>query len=114
MKKLTISLTVLFVAMAMTTKAQVIMYDDHEIPSTHNSGVPIVDSDGDDVTIKSDSTIYNADIIIKDRFGNVMHHSVETLGPAGTTISVPNNDGISEKATIDIYYDRKRLCGYFE
>lgn len=111
MKKISISLTALFVA--MTTQAQVIMYDNHEIPSTHNSGIPIVDSDGNEVTIKSDSTIYNADIVIKDKSGNVMHHSVETLGPMGTTIFVPDNYGISEKATIDIYYDRRHINGYF-
>ena len=68
----------------------------------HNSGIPIVSSDGDDVTIKSDSTIID------------MHPSTQTVGPAETTLYVPNTDGDSEKTTIDLYYDRRHLSGTFE
>lgn len=43
-----------------------------------------------------------------------MHHSIQVIGPDETTIYVPSIDGDSEKTTIDFYYDRKHLSGYFE
>ena len=71
MKKSFILTLGLFVATAMTAKTEVSMYDLHGKPAGHNSCIPIVNSDGDDITIKSDSTIYNVDIVIRDQFGNV-------------------------------------------
>ncbi len=82
-------------------------------PPVHNSGIPIVEENGDDVTIKCDSTLYDVDVIIRDQFGNVIHRSTQTIGPDETAIYVPSSDGDSEKATIDLYYDRKHLSGYF-
>ena len=84
------------------------------IGNAYYSGIPIVDSDGDDITIKSDSTIYNVDVVIRDQFGNVMHHSTQNIGPMETTISVQDYDDGTEKMTIDIYYEERHLCGYFE
>ena len=43
-----------------------------------------------------------------------MHHSTQTIGSNETTIYVPSTDGDSEKTSIDLYYDRKHLSGYFE
>lgn len=114
MKKSFILTLGLFVATAMTAKTEVSMYDLHGKPAGHNSCIPIVNSDGDDITIKSDSTIYNVDIVIRDQFRNVMHQSTQTIGPMETTISVPDSDGFSEKTTIDLYYDRKHLSGSFD
>ena len=79
----------------------------------HNSGIPIVSSDGDDVTIKSDSIITDMTVVIRDQYGNVMHQSTQTVGPDETTLYVPNTDGDSEKTTIDLYYDRRHLSGTF-
>lgn len=79
----------------------------------HPHAIPIVDEDGDEVTIKCDSTLLDVDIVIRDQYGNVMHHSTQTIDPNETTIYVPDTDGDSEKTTIDLYYDRKHLCGYF-
>ena len=83
-------------------------------PGGPHSGIPIVSSDGDDVTIKSDSTIIDMTVVIRDQYGNVMHQSTQTVGPAETTLYVPNTDGDSEKTTIDLYYDRRHLSGTFE
>ena len=80
----------------------------------HNNSIPIVTSDGDDVNLKCDSTLYNVDVVIKDQYGNVMHQSTQIIGPSETTIYVPSTDGDSEKTTIDLYYDRRHLSGYFE
>ena len=76
--------------------------------------VPIVTYDDDDVTIKSDSTITDVTVVIRDQYGNVMHQSTQTVGPAETTLYVPNTDGDSEKTTIDLYYDRRHLSGTFD
>lgn len=114
MRKHFISLLGLIVAIAITAKTEVTMYDLHGKPAEHNSGIPIVDTEDDQITIKSDSTIYNVEIIIRDQLGNVMHRSTQNIGPMETTISLPDHGDGTEKTTIDIYYDRKRLSGYFE
>lgn len=99
-RTLTMAFATLF-ALSINAKTQVTIYDikGHLPPS--NSGIPIIESDDDEITIKSDSTIYNVDIVIRDQFGNIMHHSTQDIGPMETTISVPDADGFSEKAIYD-------------
>ncbi len=80
----------------------------------HGSCVPTVTEDCDDVTIKCDSTLYNVEIVIRDRHDAVMHQSTQPVGPEGTTIHVPDAGDDREKATIDLYYDRKHQTGFFE
>ena len=53
-------------------------------------------------------------VVIRDQYGNVMHQSTQTVGPAETTLYVPDTDGDSEKTTIDLYYDRRHLSGTFD
>lgn len=112
-RALTTSL-VIFLALSINAKTQVTMYDVKGHLQPNNSGVPIVNTDGDDVTIMSDSTLYNVDVVIRDQYGNVMHHTVENIGPMETTISIPEGDGMSEKTTIELYYDRRHLRGTFD
>ncbi len=116
--KIVLSLIVgLFIApciMMGQTKVDLSRHEGGHIDSGHNNSIPIVTSDGDDVNLKCDSTLYNVDVVIKDQYGNVMHQSTQTIGPSETTIFVPSTDGDSEKTTIDLYYDRRHLSGYFE
>ena len=102
------------IAIMANAQKKVDLTDKSLMPPSHNSGIPIVNSDGDDVNLKCDSTLYNVDVVIKDQYGNVMHQSTQTIGPSETTIYVPSTDGDSEKTTIDLYYDRRHLSGYFE
>ena len=97
-------------------RANVELSYDHTttVSDGHPCIIPTVTSENDDVTISSDSTIYNVDIIIKDQYGQVLHQSTQTIDPTGTVVSVPNYGSDSEKTTIDLYYDRQHLCGYFE
>ena len=81
--------------------------------SGHPCGHPSVSYDDDEITIKSDSTIYDVSVVVKDQYGNVMHQSTQMVGSEGTVIYVPDTGGDSEKTTIDLYYDRKHLSGYF-
>lgn len=90
------------------------IHHDLDVIVGHPHSIPIVEEDDDEVTIKCDSLINNVDVVIRDQYGNVMHHSTQTVGPSETTIYVPSTDGDSEKTTIDLYYDRKHLSGYFE
>ena len=89
-------------------------YHPLDIKAGHPYVIPNVTYDGDDVTIKSDSTITDMTVVIRDQYGNVMHQSTQTVGPAETTLYVPNTDGDSEKTTIDLYYDRRHLSGTFD
>ena len=114
MKRNIIAVMAFLIAASLNAKTEVTVYDLSAHPSVHNSGKPIVNHDGDDVTIRCDSTINDVDIVIRDQYGAVMHQSTQTIGPNETTIYVPSTDGDSEKTTIDLYYDRKHLSGYFE
>ena len=73
----------------------------------HPCGHPSVSYDDDEITIKSDSTIYDVGVVVKDQYGNVMHQSTQTVGSEGTVIYVPDTGGDSEKTTIDLYYDEQ-------
>lgn len=75
--------------------------------SGHPCGHPSVSYDDDEITIKSDSTIYDVGVVVKDQYGNVMHQSTQTVGSEGTVIYVPDTGGDSEKTTIDFYYDEQ-------
>lgn len=111
-KKLAIAV-LLLLAFKANAQTPVPMHDLSTHPTTHNSGVPVVNSSGDDVNLRCDTTLNNVDVVIRDQYGNVMHRSTQTISPSETTIYVPNT-GDSEKTTIDLYYDRKHLSGYFE
>ena len=76
-----------------------------EVDSGHPCGHPSVSYDDDEITIKSDSTIYDVGVVVKDQYGNVMHQSTQTVGSEGTVIYVPDTGGDSEKTTINLYYD---------
>lgn len=113
--KTTLTTTLLGVLIALSTNAKTLitMCDCKGQPKSGNSSTPIVTSEGEEITIKSDTLLYNAEIVIRDQFGNVIHHSVENIGPMETVIFVPEDDGFNKKATIDLYYDRRRFCGNF-
>ena len=46
----------------------------------HPCGHPSVSYDDDEITIKSDSTIYDVSVVVKDQYGNVMHQSTQMVG----------------------------------
>lgn len=103
-----------FAAPSYATVGNVELSYDHSqtVKTGHPHAIPTVTTDDDDVTIKCDSTLFNVDVIIRDQYGNVMHRSTQTISQSETTIYIPNTCD-SEKTTIDLYYDRKHLSGYF-
>lgn len=82
------------------------------IHTSHPSAHPTVTYDDDEVTIKSDSTIQDLNVVIRDQYGQVLYNSAVTVSQSGTIIYVPD-DGDSEKTTIDLYYNREHAKGYF-
>lgn len=99
---------------ATATKVDLSYDHSHDITKGHPYVIPTVTTDDDDVTIKCDSTIYDVDVVIRDQFGNVMHHSTQVIGPNETVIRIPDTGDEREKATIDLYYDKKHLTGYLD
>lgn len=85
-----------------------------EVKTGHPCARPSVSYDDDEITIKSDSTIYDVNVVIRDQYGNIMHQSTQTISEEETTIYVPDLDASSVKTNIDLYYDREHLTGYFE
>lgn len=113
MKIKTITSLAIFFATNLNAQTPVPIQNIGNHPTVHNSGIPTVNNDGDDVNIRCDSTINNVNIIIKDQNGNIMHQSVQTISPIETTLSV-QDDCESRKATIDLYYNRRHLYGVFD
>ena len=114
MKKIIISVFLISLSLSTYAKDKIILRNLGTVSAPHPNAVPTVTSDGDDVNLTCDSLINNVDIVIRDQYGNVMHQSTQTIGPNETTLYVPSTDGDSEKTTIDLYYDRKHLSGYFD
>lgn len=78
----------------------------------HPCAHPTVTYDDDEITIKSDSTINDLTVVVRDQYGQVLNASTITVSQDGTIIYVPSN-GDSEKTTIDLYYKREHAKGYF-
>ena len=79
----------------------------------HVNVIP-VHYDENGVTVRSDSTIYCADIVIKNQNGEVMNRQqLDILPKADNVISAPDSPD-SEKQTIEIIVDKQRYLGYFE
>ena len=108
--------TILFALLRMCTQAKkkVKLVCNGKMGHLHPNCIPNVSSDDDEVTLSSDSTIYDATVVIRDQFGNVMHQSTQTITPMESTIFVPDTGDGSEKCTIDLYYDKRHLSGTFE
>ncbi len=79
----------------------------------HRFEVPTVKYDKDEVTISSDTIMYNVHIIIKDVNGNVIYNQKKMIDPAETTLSIPE-EYQNDKFTIEIYYKKEYMYGYFE
>ena len=97
-------------------KTEVQLSNNHgtDVKMGHDLVIPVINVDGDEVTVSCDSVINNVDIVIRDQFGNVMHQSTQTITPMESTIFVPDTGDGSEKCTIDLYYDRRHLSGTFK
>ncbi len=112
MKKTFIVLSMLF-SVAAVAKEEIVLRSLGAHSFSHPQGVPSVEADGDDICIKCDTALSDVNVVIRDQYGNVMHQSIQTVGPHGTTIYVPDHDGDRDKTTIDLYFDRNHLVGYF-
>lgn len=115
MKNHIISLVLLLFFMPEAQAAdKIVIVDKSQLSGSHNSCVPVVRDNGDEVSISCDSIIYNVGVIIRDQQGNVLHQSTQIVGPSEITIPVTGIGNGSEKSTIDIYYDRKHFYGEFD
>lgn len=56
------------------------------IRTSHPSAHPTVTYDDDEITIKSDSTIQDLSVVIRDQYGQVLHNSTVTVSQDGTII----------------------------
>lgn len=94
---------------------EITLYDNnhHDRNIPHRYEIPKVTHDDDIVTISSDSLISDMRVIIKDTHGNVMYDNRITINPSDNTIYVPEEYD-SEKYSIELIYDKRRLYGYFE
>lgn len=76
----------------------------------HRFEVPTVDKDGDVITISSDS-VTQAEVYIKDEYGNVLTASSMLLSPGGDQILVPE-DSQDEMLTIEVHTENDTFTGF--
>ncbi len=114
MKTFKIILLSALIVLTANAKDKVVLHPLGSLGTIHPHVIPTVTSDNNDVNISCDSTLYDVEVVIRDQYGNIMHRSTQTIDPTGTVFSIPDYGSDSEKTTIDLYYDRQHLCGYFE
>lgn len=74
---------------------------------------PTINYDDKTVTISADTLIYNATVVIKNANGNVIHQEQTVITPTKTVINLPQTEQ-AEKSEVEVFYDDKRLYGFFE
>lgn len=65
------------------------------------------------VTLKSEKTLDNVYIVIKDIDGNIIYNGWTAIDNSGNIISLPVEEG-TEKYTIEVYKDEECVKEYFE
>lgn len=98
--------------MQAKTKTVTLHNDDLECNERHYE-IPAIDYDDKTVTISADTLIYDATVVIKNANGNVIHQEQTVITPTKTTINLPQTEQ-AEKSEVEVYYDDKRLYGFFE
>ena len=79
----------------------------------HRDVIP-VGYDDDQISIRPDTIMYQAEVIVKDQKGQVMNRQRMDLVPGiDNTMSVPDTPE-SEKQQIEIIVDKKKYSGYLE
>ncbi len=72
-----------------------------------------VSYDDTSVTLKSENTLDNVYVVIKDFDGNTIYNGWTTIDKTSNTIMLPEEEGI-DKYTIEVYVDEECMKGYFE
>ena len=72
-----------------------------------------VSYDETSVTLRSDDTLENVYVVIKDFDGNIIYNGWTVIDQQSNTIVMPIEEG-TEKYTIEVYVDEECLVGYFD
>lgn len=98
--------------MQAQTKTVTLQNDDLVCEEGHYTR-PAINYDDKTVTISADTLIYDATVVIKNANGNVIHQEQTVITPTKTAINLPQTEQ-AEKSEVEVYYDDKRLYGFFE
>lgn len=110
MKKFFLSVS-MAICMTYTIANPVVMASQGGVGSPHHdTSIPIVDQDGDVITISTDS-VTEAEVYIKDECGNVLTASSLVLSPAGDQIIVPE-EYQEDMYTIEVHTEDDMFTGY--
>ena len=112
-KKFMICCMAIITSMNMQAQKNVTLHWDDPETDGHRFEVPTVKYDRDEVTISTDTLMYNAHIVIKDATGNTIYNKTKMINPSETTLNIPE-EYQNDKYTIEIYCKEKYLYGYFE
>lgn len=72
-----------------------------------------VSYDETSVTLRSDKTLENVYVVIKDFDGNIIYNGWTVIDQQSNTIVMPIEEG-TEKYTIEVYVDEECQVGYFD
>ena len=114
-KKILFVLVIVWSCLCVQARSGIVVLqhiDDKGNPIGGHRDVIPVDYDDDQISIRPDTIMYQAEVIVKDQRGQVMSRQRMDLVPGfDNTLSVPDTPG-SEKQQVEIILDKKRYNGY--
>ena len=114
-KKILFVLVIVWSCLCVQARSGIVVLqhiDDKGNPIGGHRDVIPVDYDDDQISIRPDTIMYQAEVIVKDQRGQVMKRQRMDLVPGlDNTMSVPDTPG-SEKQQVEIILDKKRYNGY--
>ena len=114
-KKILFVLVIVWSCLCVQARSGIVVLqhiDDKGNPIGGHRDVIPVDYDDDQISIRPDTIMYQAEVIVKDQRGQVMKRQRMDLMPGlDNTMSVPDTPG-SEKQQVEIILDKKRYNGY--
>ena len=114
-KKILFVLVIVWSCLCVQARSGIVVLqhiDDKGNPIGGHRDVIPVDYDDDQISIRPDTIMYQAEVIVKDQRGQVMKRQRMDLVPGlDNTMSVPDTPG-SENQQVEIILDKKRYNGY--
>ena len=116
-KKILFVLVIVWSCLCVQARSGIVVLqhiDDKGNPIGGHRDVIPVGYDDDQISIRPDTIMYQAEVIVKDQKGQVMNRQRMDLVPGiDNTMSVPDTPE-SEKQQIEIIVDKKKYSGYLE
>ncbi|MCM1108447.1 MAG: hypothetical protein NC388_05245 [Clostridium sp.] len=107
------SMVMMFCMGIYAQKRTVTLHNDDLTEDERYYETPVVNYDDNTVSIFADTLIYSATVVVRDGSGRVIHQEQIVITPNETELNIAKEQ-LAGKSSVEVYYDDKRLYGYFE